>query len=214
MDPAMIMTLLSLATSVAGGLTGSKGETKSTYDKGTLNLLDQVQQYLKGGVGGQNQDINQQPGYQTGMDWLQGLYNDPSFFDAFESPLLRQFNEEIAPGIANRFASQGSGGSLGSTGFRNAITRAGADLSTNIGALRGGMQQQGIPQLQSYAQQPVSNWMQQLQASLIPTQNVYQPPSSGFFGGLAAPFAQGASQIYGQRAGQQSANPGQSPLTY
>jgi hypothetical protein len=208
MNPAALMGLASLASSLIGGLTGSKGETGSTYSKpqrqGINDILNSIKQ-MKGGA----QDITQQPGYGQGLDWLMSMFNDPQFFDKFEAPLQRQFQEQTVPDLANRFASMGSGGALGSTGFRNQLAREGSNLSTNIAALRGGMQQAAVPQLLGYSQQPFSNLMSLYQQALQPTQNTYQPPSTGFFGGLAAPFAQGAASIWGQQAGQQAGNPGQ-----
>jgi len=208
MDPAMIMALISAVSAITGAATGEKGKTSSTYNKGQLSLIDEAVQSLKGGMGGPQQDITQQQGYQKGNDFFNSLFNDQDFFNKFEAPAMRQFEEEIGPGLANRYASMGSGGSTGSTGFRNQLAREGQNLSTNLAAQRGQMQQNAIPQMLGYAQQPVSNWMTQLQTALQPTQNVYQPPNSGGFGGLSAPFAQGAASIYGQQAGQQAGNPG------
>lgn len=215
MDPGTMMAIMSALSSVVGGLTGEKGKSGSTYNKGQLSLIDQAVQSLKGGMGGPNQDITQQQGYQQGNDFFNSLFNDQDFFNKFEAPAMRQFNEEIAPGLANRFASMGSGGSTGSTGFRNQLAREGSNLETNLAAQRGQMQQNAVPQMLGYAQQPVSNWMTQMQQALQPTKNTYQGPSTGMFGGLAAPFAQGAASIWGQQAGQQAGNQyaGQHPST-
>ena len=214
MDHAMMMMLASLASSGIGALTGNKAEKGSTYNKGALSIIDQIQQNIKGGVGGPQQDIGQQQGFQQGNEFFNSLFNDPEFFNKFEAPAFRQFEEEIAPNLANRYASMGSGGSLGSTGFRNQIAREGGNLATNLAAQRGNMQQQAVPQMLGYSQAPISNWMTMLQQALTPTKNTFQGPTSGGFGSLAAPFAQGAASIYGQQAGQFAGNPGQSPLTF
>ena len=213
MDPATIMTLLSLASSVAGGLTGGKAEQKSSFAPEQQQGLYDIINSIKGQSG--NRDITQNQGYQQGQNWLQGLYNDPQFFQNFEAPLQRQFQEQTIPDLANRFASMGSGGALGSTAFRNQLAREGSNLHTNIANLRGGLQQQGINQSLQYAQQPFSNLMGLSSLGLgTPIFNQYQPPSAGFLGGLAAPFAQGAASIWGQQAGQQAGNPGQSPSSF
>lgn len=188
----------------------NKARQSSTYNEGQLSAIDNILNQIKG-MNGQ-QDITKNPNYQTGQGWLQSMFNDPSFFEKFEAPAMRQFNEEIIPGVANRFASMGSGGSLGSTGFRNQIAREGSNLATNLAAQRGQMQQQAIPQLLGYAQQPFSNLMSLYQQSLQPTQNQYQPPSSGFFGPILSSLAGGYAQGYGQKMGQGFA--GQSPGTY
>jgi hypothetical protein len=213
MDPATMMMLASIASAGAGALTGSKGEKGSTYGKNQLSMIDQILQSIKGGMGGPNQDITQQQGYQQGNDFFNSLFNNQDFFNNMEAPAMRQF-DEMGGELGNRFAAQGSGGSTGSTGFRNLLGREAQNLSSNLAAQRGNMQQNAVPQMLQYSQAPVSNWMSQMQQALQPTQNTYQGPSMGAFGGLAAPFAQGAASIYGMRAGQQSANPGQYPGTY
>lgn len=194
MNPGVAMALMSLISTGIGAATGSKGGAGSTYNKQQLSKISEIMEDLKGMKG--SQDITQNQGYQQGQEWLNSLFNDPEFFQKFEAPLQRQFEEETVPGLANRFASMGSGGSTGSTAFRNQLGREGSNLSTNIAALRGGMQQQGVGQQLQYAQQPFNNYLSLLQAALNPTQNTYQPPSAGGWGSLAAPFAQGASTYF------------------
>lgn len=205
MDPATIMALMSAVSSVVGSQTGSKEKYGSTYGKNQLGMIDQIMNQL-GGMRGQT-DITQNQNYGTGQDWLQSMFSDPEFFNNFEAPIRRDYEENTIPDLANRFAGMGSGGALGSTAFRNQLGREGSNLSTNLAAMRGGMQQQAIPQLMGYAQQPTSNFMGLLNSVMNPTQNTYQGPTQGLFGGLAAPFAQGAANIWGQRAGQQAGNP-------
>ncbi len=207
MDPAIVMAIMSALSGVLGQMNGEKGKGSSTYNKGQLGTLDDAVNSIKGMSG--NQDITQNPQYQQGQDWLSSLFNDQDFFNNFEAPLQRQFQEQTVPDLANRFASMGSGGSTGSTAFRNQLGREGSNLSTNIAALRGGMQQQGVNQGLQYAQQPFQNYMQMLQGILSPQpNNVYQPPSAGGFGSFAAPLAQGAITSYANRP-----FPGQSPST-
>jgi hypothetical protein len=204
MDP-MTMMLIMGAASAASGALGSKGETKSTYGKGALSTLDQIQQQVKG-MGQQGAgDITQNQNYMQGQDWLQSLFNDPSFFEKFEAPLQRQFKEQTIPELSNQFAGMGSGGSTGGTAFRNQALREGTKLQEAIAALRGGMQQQGVNQSLGYAQQPFSNYAQLLQQAMTPTQNVYQPPSGGPFSDILGAFAGGMGQGYGQQWGQSMA---------
>jgi hypothetical protein len=213
MDPMTMMAIMS-ALSAAGSAVGKNGEFKSSYNNGQLGLLDQIRESVMGMKG--NQDITQNQGYQQGQGWLNSLFNDQDFFNKFEAPMQRQFEEQTVPDLANRFASQGSGGSLGSTGFRNQLAREGSNLQTNMAAQRGQMQQQGVNQQLGYSQQPFSNLMTLLQSALQPTQNVYQGPSNPF-SGIVSAFAGGASQGYGQQWGQSMApqqNPGQNPNTY
>lgn len=209
MDPA---TMALFATLIGGGLSGlggSEGEFKSSFNENQLNSLDDILNSIRGMKG--NQDITQNQGYQQGQNWLSNLFNDQSFFNAIEGPARRDFEENTIPSLANRFASQGSGGSLNSTGFRNQLAREGSNLHSNLAAMRTGLQQQGVNQQLGYAQQPFSNYQSLLGTALQPTQNVYQGPSAGFFGPIAGAFAGGAAQGYGQKLGGQFA--GQYPGT-
>jgi len=206
MDPGTIMALISAVSSISGGLTGEKGGQGSTYNKNQLQGIDQILNDIKGMRGKGSQDISQQQNFQQGQGFLNDLFNDPDFFNNIEAPSLRQFNEEILPGVASRFASQGTGGSLGSTAFRNALGRESSNLAERLSANRTGMQQQGTNQALGYGQAQNNNFMQLLQQALQPTQNTYQGPSQGIFGGLAAPFAQGAASYWGGQGGMNNNN--------
>ena len=210
MPPEVMMLISTMAPMLMEKMfPGNKGEFKSTYSKGARSGLEDALEQLKSMKG--NADITQNQNYQSGQDWLQSLYNDPAFFDKFEAPLQRQFEEQTIPDLANRFASQGSGGSLGSTGFRNQLAREGSNLHTNIAALRGGLQQQGVNQSLQYAQQPAQNYMNLLGIGTQPTQNVYQGPTANPLSNLFSGFSGGFSQGYGHMQGQKFA--GQSPGT-
>lgn len=191
-------------------LFGSSGEKSSSYGKNQLSYIDQIINQIKSGLGGPQQDITQSQPYQQGNDFFNSMFNDPEFFNKFEAPALRQF-EEMGGELGNRFASMGSGGATGSTGFRNMLGREAQNLSTNLAAQRGQMQQNAVPQMLGYAQQPVSNYQTMMQQALQPTQNVYQPASSGLVGGILPGISSGFGQGYGQKWGQQFA--GQYPGT-
>ena len=206
MNPQMLMTLLPFALSAVGGLTGDKAKQGSTYQKNQRSTIDSLLESVNQMRGGGGQDITQNPTYQGGNEFLQSLYNDPSFFQKFEAPLQRQFEEQTLPDIANRFGSMGSGGATGSSAFRNAANRAGVDFQTNLAGLRGGMQQQGAGQSLQYAQQPFSNIMSMLQQALQPTQNQYHPATPGFGGNIGSSMFGGLAQGYGQNMGQQMSN--------
>lgn len=131
-------------------------------------------------------DITQNQLYQSGQNYLQDLMSqNPEAYQRFAAPAMRQFNEQIAPGIANRFAGTGS---LSSSGFQNALAGAGADLGERLGSLRAGLQQQGVEQGLGYAQAPIENTMaqntQRLQAGQLalgtsPYLNIYREPALG-----------------------------------
>lgn len=109
----------------------------------------------------------------AGLQQLQTLLTGGT--QAFEKPLMRQFREEIVPGIAERFAGLGAGAQQ-SSAFRQALGRAGAGLTERLGALRGGLQQQALGQLTSL-----------LGAGLgaRPFETVYRPATTGFLGAIA-----------------------------
>jgi hypothetical protein len=180
----------------------------STYSDTQQSFIDRILSDVQGMRS--NQNITQNPQYQQGQEYLNSLFNDPEFFNKFEAPIRRQYEEEIMPNLANRFASMGSGGSTGSTGFRNQALREQTNLSTNLAALRGQLQQQGAGQALQYAQAPFNNLMQMAQLGLTPTNNVYQPPSAGMFGPLAAQAGSGAIQYYTGQSQPNAAQP-QSP---
>lgn len=211
MDPGIMMMLASLVASGAGALTGDKAKKTSSFSSGQKGGIQDLLDAISGMRGGA-QDITQQPGYQAGNEWLQSMFSDPDFFKSFEAPMQRQFQEQTIPDLANRFASMGSGGALGSTGFRNQAIREGSNLQSNIAALRGGMQQQAVPQLLGYAQQPFSNMMQMYNQALgQPVYNQFQPANAGI-GSMAPPLLNAAANYWGAGGGQQKFA-GQSPTT-
>lgn len=177
-----------------GGIGGKSGGLKSSYTSGQRDLNKMMQQYAQG----QNYDVTQSPLYGQGVEQMMSLFNDPSFFQKFEAPALRQFNEEVVPGLANRFASMGSGGSMGSTGARNVMAREAQNLSTNLAAQRGQMQMNALPMMMQYAQQPVSNAMNMYNMAMQPMYNMYQPPTAGPFGGVTSSILGGAGAKFGQ----------------
>jgi hypothetical protein len=99
----------------------------------------------------------------------------------FEAPYMRKFNQEIAPGIAERYS--GANAARGS-GFQNSIMNAGAGLTENLASLKGnlinqmlGQQTQAANVGLGYAQLPGQRYAQQmnaaqtaLPASLVPQQ--------------------------------------------
>lgn len=146
-------------------LFGDKGRMKQAPTMTPQQQQLQGQLY-SGLMGGQSQ--------MPGMEYLQQLMsNDPSAFAAYEAPMMRQFQQEIAPGIAEQFAGMGAGG-LGSSAFQQQLASAGGRLSQDLGAQRANLRQgamgqlQGMygqamqPQFQSYYQDPTQGMLPQL----------------------------------------------------
>jgi len=124
----------------------------------------------------------------SGMEWLQNILSGaPGAFEQFEAPMKRQFEQETVPGIAERFAGLGSHGAQSSSAMQQTMGQAGRELSESLGALRGGLQQNALSQLQglmSQAYQPTF-------------ENIYMQPTQGIFGGLLQGLGQGAGQGLG-----------------
>ena len=132
------------------------------------------------------------------------LSNNSADFAAFAAPEMRNFNQNIIPGLAEQFAGMGSGG-LSSSGFRNAAVGAGTDLSERLGAIRAQLRQQSAQGLQSLGQMGLNPVVE----------NVHRPAGEGALTGLigqipalaAAYFTGGASAIPGAAASAAASTP-------
>ena len=130
--------------------------------------------------------------FGTSADYYRNLLsNNSADYNAFAAPQLRQFNEEIIPGLSEQFAQGGGGqGSFSSSGFRNAAINAGTDLSERLGALRANLRQAGAAGLQNIGRLGLGNYSQNMET---------QPGSEGF---LAPALGAFGSAALGPAAGQ------------
>lgn len=103
---------------------------------------------------------------------LQSLL-DPSneAYDRFTQPYMDQFNQQIIPGLAERFAGMGA---LSSSGFGQALGSAGGSLQNQIAALKAGLQQKAgqdiFGQYENFlGQKPYYHHLQQNEGLLGPT---------------------------------------------
>lgn len=82
---------------------------------------------------------------QGGGDVFQKLFGlakgDSDMFDQLEAPAMRQFQQQIAPGIAQRYAGSGIGSS---SGMQNSIAGAGANLAENLQSQRMGLMERSM----------------------------------------------------------------------
>lgn len=131
------------------------------------------------------------------QNYFSNLLSDNSAdYNAFAAPELRRFNEQIIPDLSEQFAGMGSGGSgLSGSGFRNAAVNAGTDLSERLGAIRAQLRQQGAQGLTNIGQQALGQF----------NENVYEPPTPGFFES-AAPAIGSAVGSFGGGALSSAAN--------
>jgi hypothetical protein len=135
--------------------TPAKNEQVSTLMKSQQPLYDQLQAANAGkGAGGS---------FGEAADYYRDLL-DPNSQTAQQmaAPQMRQFNEEIIPGLSEQFAGMGSGG-LSSSGFRNAAVNAGTDLSERLGAMRAQLRQQGAAGLSNLGQQGLQSYSQNME---------------------------------------------------
>ena len=165
----------------------------STMSKGQKNILQQI----LGSLQGQSGNIQQSPLFQQGSSFLQNLLSgSPEATAAFEAPFMRHFNEQVVPGIAERFSGLGSG-AQNSSAFSQALGSAGAGLSESLASLRGQMQLGGLGQALQYAQQPISNYQGAAQLGLGTNTKAFAPKPQSFWQQLLLGLGQGAGQGIG-----------------
>jgi hypothetical protein len=160
-----------------------KFQQLSTLNKGQQGLQSQLLASLQGqGAGGAFGDI---------ADYYRSLM-DPSSdaARAFEAPMMREYNEDIIPGLAEQFAGMGSG-AMSSSGFQNAAMREGTNLAERLAAMRQGLRQQGAQGLGGLT-------MQGMQPTV---ENVHRPATSGFLPGLLQAAAPGIGMALGSALG-------------
>lgn len=131
--------------------TGSKDQIKQTqnYSPQQLQLLNQILQQYQSSMGGAFNQLNSQINDE-----------DPLDFNAIEAPIMQQYQEDIIPGILERFAGQGASSS---SAMNQTLARSGKDLSQGLAAQRAGMsnqrmqiKQNAMNLLQQYGSQGLS----------------------------------------------------------
>lgn len=121
-------------------------------------------------------------------DYYRNLLSDDSAdYNQFAAPAIRQYNQDIVPGISEQFAGMGAGG-LSSSGFRNAQVQGATDLAERLGAIRANLRQAGAQGLQNLGQQGLQIFSQNM---------VTQPGTPGFFGSVAPAIGSAAGMALG-----------------
>ena len=148
-----------------------KFDTMSPEQK---QIFGQLMQLLSGG------------GLQDSLQLLQGMLNPESdVYKNMEAPYLNQFNEQILPGIAERFAGSGA---LSSSGFGQALGGAGAQLQANLANLREQGRQNALQNILGLTQTGIST----------PTQGYIQKQASpGFLSQAASGVLSGFARGFG-----------------
>lgn len=114
------------------------------------NLIRAGQQQGAGGAFGDAADY-----------YRNNLSDNPADFNAFAAPQMRQYNEDIVPGLSEQFAGMGAGG-LSSSGFRNAQVQGATDLSERLGAIRAGLRKSAAQGLQGIGNSGLGNFSQNM----------------------------------------------------
>ncbi len=136
--------------------------------------------------------------YGAGNDYLQRLLsNDPEAYAAFEKPYMENFEQNIAPGIAERYAGLGTGGgALSSSAFSGSLAQAGRNLQSDLAMQRGQMQMAALPQALQYAQQPYTNKMAGIDQRTF--ENVNRPETHGLIGEATKSFVNAGAKQAGK----------------
>ena len=121
----------------------------STLSPEQQTILSQILQSMQGRTGA----VSAQPTFGAGESYIQRILGGDT--SQFEAPLMRQFNEQIIPGLAERFSAAGSGAQR-SSAFQQALGAAGADLTERLGSLRGQLQLGALSPALQYASAPAS----------------------------------------------------------
>ena len=156
---------------------GKKQEEKQIqkYDPAQQQALSQMLQMAMSGAG---------TGFQNIMNILGG---GEEAFTAFESPIKRQFQEEIIPEISEQFAGAGA---LDSSGFGPQLARASEGLSETLSAQRANLQSNAMQQL-----------MQMLGVGLgEKTDTLVTPGSPGILGDLVGAAGKAGAAYMGKPA--------------
>ena len=121
------------------------------------------------------------------MAYLQDMMGGTSEdYDKFAAPYLRQFEEEIIPGIAERFGGMDA---QSSSGFQQTMGKAGQGLAENLAALKAQLRGQAVNQFQNLYGPAGKNQFE----------NVYMPAQPGLLQGAAQGFASAAGQAAGSK---------------
>lgn len=125
-------------------------------------------------------------------DYYRNLLSDDSAdYNAFATPAMRQYNEDIIPGLSEQFAGMGSGG-LSSSGFRNAQVQGATDLSERLGQIRANLRQAGAQGLQNIGNLGLQNFSQNM---------VTEQGSPGFLSSFAPAIGSGIGYAVGGPVG-------------
>jgi hypothetical protein len=140
------------------------------------------------------------------------LSDNPADFAAFAAPALRQYNQDIVPGISEQFAQMGAGG-LSSSGFRNAQIQGATDLSERLGALRANLRQASAQGLANIGSQGLQSYSQNMEThpgteGFLPSlfQGIGGAASGPIGGAIGGAIGSGITNWFGGKGNKVAAN--------
>lgn len=150
-----------------------------TITGGQSSLLDMLTKQLGGPI-------------SQGIGSLSSLASgSPESLEAFRAPLMRQFNEQIVPSLAERFTGMGAG-AQNSSAFGQQLAGAGTRLSEGLSSQKSQLQQQALSQLFGLLSPALGTRS---------FENVLRPGTSGFLGSMMPGLSQGLGTGLGQGFG-------------
>lgn len=140
MDPA---TMAIIASTLIQAGTQFFGKDDDNYPEQLPTMSPEQEKILKA----QLQKIQgMSGGTDNAMSLLQQYMNPNSnIYKNFEAPYMQKFEQQTIPRLAEQFAGFGANsGALSSSGFGQALGAAGANLQTDLAAMKSGMQRSSI----------------------------------------------------------------------
>jgi hypothetical protein len=141
---------ISAGASLLGGMMGGGGGGGDTQQLPTmtpeqLKLLNDIIAQIDP----QQLSLYNDSTYKAGLPFLMQLLGGDT--SAIEQPVMRQFNEQILPGIANRVSGLGAGAQR-SSGYQNMLSDAASDLAGNLASLKYNARSNALNTALSYSQ--------------------------------------------------------------
>ncbi len=174
--------LFGIHTGTIGGIMGGFFKSIGNFFTGTPEKRENVSTLRPEQEGLYNQLTSAGQGKGAGgafgdaADYYRNnLSDNPADFNAFAAPALRQYNQDIVPGLSEQFAGMGAGG-LSSSGFRNAQVQGATDLSERLGAIRANLRQSSAQGLTDIGRLGLGNFSQNM---------VTEPGTEGFLSQVA-----------------------------
>ncbi|KKN33416.1 hypothetical protein LCGC14_0803830 [marine sediment metagenome] len=129
-------------------------------------------------------------GFESALQNLIGLLSgSDESFEAFEAPLMRQFQEQILPSVQERLTAMGQGGGR-STGAKHVLAQSAERFGEGLASQRAGLQQNAIQQL-------LGTYLQGQGLGLGTQAFGFAEQPSGFFANLGQGLGQGVGQGIG-----------------